>query len=70
MKHRWLIFMMMALLPAAAASAATVSCEVRSVDGGTLVLVNCDQKRLHGFSPGARVKVKLDRKKKKGVLKN
>jgi len=64
MRYCWLVIMIAGFLAPHSVSAATVTCEVKSVEGGTIVLVNCDQKRAKGFVPGARVKVKLDRKKK------
>ncbi len=67
MRTLWLIMIVFtALALPAAAGAATVTCEVRAVSGTTLQLVNCDQKRLQGFSPGDRVKVKRDKKRKGG----
>ena len=68
MRYLWLITIVFAALtvPPAPAGAATVTCEVRAVSGTTLQLVNCDQKRLKGFAPGDRVKVKRDKKHKGG----
>lgn len=42
--------------------AATVSCEVKEVLGSTLVLKNCDAKRLVNFKKGHKVKVKMLKK--------
>lgn len=43
--------------------AATVSCEVKEVIGSTLVLENCDAKRITDFQKGQKVKVKLEKKR-------
>jgi len=46
---------------ASSAQAETVTCEIRSVNGDTLILVGCDPKRLREFQPGKKVKVKQER---------
>ena len=50
------------ILASAPAFSATVTCEVEEVNGGRIVLNNCDE-RAKGFEKGNKVKVKLDEKK-------
>lgn len=45
--------------------AATVTCEVKSVQGSTIVLENCDAQRAKGFEPGSKVKIKLQKESDK-----
>lgn len=45
------------------AFAATVSCEVKSVNGSTIILENCDEKRVKDFQKGNKVKIKLVKNK-------
>ncbi len=42
--------------------AATMTCQVTSIDGGTVVLEECDPKRASDFKPGDKVKVKIQTK--------
>lgn len=44
--------------------AATVSCEVQAVQGDVIILKNCNVKRVQGFKPGDRVKIKLQKTKR------
>ena len=46
------------------AFSATVTCEVETVSGSTIILKNCDE-RAKGFVEGNKVKVKLQKKGKK-----
>jgi len=68
MRKLIILFLSLAYLLSASlcASAATVSCEVQEVKGSTLILKNCDTKRLISFKKGSKVKVKTH----KGTSKN
>ena len=48
--------------PTGESLAATVSCEVKEVNGSTLVLVNCDERLAKDFKKGRKVKVRLQKK--------
>ena len=50
------------LLPSSVTLAATVTCQVKEIVGSTLILENCDAKRLNDFKKGHKVKVKLQKK--------
>jgi len=62
MKNLLFAFTLCCLLLPSAAMAATVSCEVKEIVGTTLILKNCNAKRLIDFKKGHKVKVKMLKK--------
>lgn len=59
MRSGLLVLFAVLILNILPAKAATVTCEVKSVQGRTMILENCDEKRAKGFEPGSKVKIKL-----------
>ena len=57
------LFCIASFMVADSVMAATMTCQVKVVDGNVVVLENCE--RATAFQPGDYVKVKLDKKKEK-----